>query len=51
MKKTWNGINELLNRKTKKSKSISALKAPKNNNKVTRDLNRICNVLTSILQQ
>ena len=45
MKKTWIGINNILNRKTKKSKSISALKDFKNNNEVSRDLTRIPNIL------
>ena len=45
MKKTWIGINNILNRKTKKSKSISALKDFKNNNDVSRDPTRIPNIL------
>ena len=45
MKKTWIGINNILNRKTKKSKSISALKDFKNNNEVSRDPTRIPNIL------
>ena len=45
MKKSWKGINNLLNGKTKKSKSISLLKDFKNNNEVSRDPTRIPNIL------
>ena len=41
MKKTWKGIINLLNRKSKKAKSVNAL----NYNKVTRGLTRIPNIL------
>lgn len=45
MKKTWEGINKILNRKSKNSKPINAIKDFNNNNKVTRDPSRISNVL------
>ena len=45
MKKTWEGINSILNRKTKPAKRVSALKDPKNNNKETRNPTRISNIL------
>lgn len=37
MKKTWEGINTLLHRKTKPSKCLSAVKDPAKNNNVIRD--------------
>ena len=37
MKKTWIGINNILNNKTKKNKSVSALKDYTNNDKVSCD--------------
>jgi len=45
MKKSWIGINNVLNRKTKKSKLISALKDFQNNNEVSRDPSCIPNIL------
>ena len=47
MKKKWKEINNLLNCKNKKTKSINALKDYKNYNKVTRDLTRIPNILNN----
>jgi len=44
MKKTWIGINNILNRKIKKSISISTLKDFKNNNEVSGDPTRIPNI-------
>ena len=41
MKKTWEGINNLLHRKTKPLKCISAVKDPTNNHSVIRDPSRI----------
>ena len=45
MKKTWIGINNLLNRKNKRNKLICALKDFKNNNEVSRDPTCIPNIL------
>ena len=45
MKKTWIGINNLLNRKNKREKIICALKDFKNNNAVSRDPTCIPNIL------
>ena len=45
MKKTWQGINELLNRRKRNFKLITALKDPNNNNKVTKKPSRIPNIL------
>ena len=44
MKKTWEGINNLLNRKKGKSKQVTAIQDSKNDNKVTRDSSRISNI-------
>ena len=44
MKKTWVGINSLINRKQKVLKPISALKWP-NNNEITRNPSKITNIL------
>ena len=44
MKKTWEGINSLINRKQKVLKPISALKCP-NNNEITRNPSKITNIL------
>ena len=41
MKKTWEGINSLLHRKTKPAKCLSAVKDPTKNNRVIRDPSRI----------
>ena len=45
MKKTWQGINELLNRCKRKCKSVGKLKDPDNNNNLTNDSSRIPNIL------
>ena len=44
MKKTWDGINSLLHRKSTKVKSINALKDHFNDNRITKDASRIANV-------
>ena len=45
MKKTWQGINELLNRCKRKCKSVGKLKGPDNNNNLTSDSSRIPDIL------
>ena len=45
MKKTWEGINNLLARKLKKTKPINSIQVPTNNDSVTCDQRRIANVL------
>ena len=45
MRKSWIGINNILNHKTKENKSIRALKDFKNNNEVSRNPIRIPNIL------
>ena len=45
MKKTWQGINELLNRYKRKCKSVGKLQDPDNNNNLTNDSSRIPNTL------
>ena len=45
MKKTWKGINELLNRCKRKCKSVGKLKDPDNNNNLANDSSRIPNIL------
>jgi len=45
MKKTWEGINNILARKTKNYRVINSIKDPSNDNIVTKDPNRIANVL------
>ena len=45
MKKTWQGINNLLNRKNKKTKTIDILKDYQNHNNITHDMTRIPNIL------
>ena len=45
IKKTWQGINELLNRCKRKGKSVRKLKDPDNNNNLTNDSSRIPNIL------
>ena len=45
MKKTWEGINNLLARKLKKTKPINSIRVPTNNDSVTCDQRRIANVL------
>ena len=44
MKKTWEGINTLLHRKTKPSKCLSAVKDPTKNSSVIRDPSRILDI-------
>ena len=45
MKKTWQGINEILNNRNKYHKTITTLKDPNNNNQVTNDPSRIPSIL------
>ena len=45
MKKTWEGINSILVRKSKRSKTITSIKDPLDSEKVTRDPVNIANVL------
>ena len=45
MKKTWKGINELLNRCERKCKSVGKLKDPDNNNNLANDSSCIPNIL------
>ena len=45
MKKTWEGINSILGRKSKRSKTITSIKDPLDSEKVTRDPLNIANVL------
>ena len=45
MKKTWEGINNLLNRKKVNTKQIDSIQNPKNENKITRDASLISNIL------
>ena len=45
MKKSWAGINDLLNYKTKNRKEISTIKDHKNNNVIVRDHSGISNIL------
>ena len=45
IKKTWQGINELLNNRNKHHKTITTLKDPNKNNQVTNDPSRIPNIL------
>ena len=44
MKKTWDGINTLLNRQTKKHKPINSLKDCFNENKITKDTSKMANI-------
>ena len=44
-KKTWEGINSILARKSKRSKTITSIKDPSDSEKVTRDPLNIANVL------
>ena len=44
-KRTWQGINNLLNRCKRKRKSVGKLKDPDNNNNLTNDSSRIPNIL------
>ena len=45
MKKTWEGINNVLARKLKNTKPITFIKDPNDNDSVTNDPSRIANVL------
>ena len=45
MKKTWKGINSILARKSKRSKTITSIKDRSDSEKVTRDPLNIANVL------
>ena len=45
MKKTWEGINNVLARKPKNTKPITSIKVPTNNDSVTCDQRKIANVL------
>ena len=45
MKKTWEALNNLLNRKTKKSRHVNAVKDFNNGNKINRNPQRIANIL------
>ena len=45
MKKTWQGINELLNHCKRKGKSVGKLKDPDDKNNLTNDSLRIPNIL------
>ena len=45
MKKTWEGINELLHQRKKNLKAISALKDFNNRNKIVKDGSRIPNII------
>ena len=46
MKKTWEGINTLLQRRTKSSKQLSSLKDP-NTHKISKDPLRVSNILNN----
>ena len=46
MKKTWEALNNLLNRKTKKSRHVNAVKDFNNGNKINRNPQRIANNYT-----
>ena len=43
MKKTWEALNNLLNRKTKESRQVNAIKDFNNGNKINRNPQRIAN--------
>ena len=45
MKKTWQGINELLHRRKQNLKVISALKDFNNRNKIVKEGSRIPNII------
>jgi hypothetical protein len=45
MKKTWEGINEILYRRRKISKTISSLKDPNNNGKVINEASQIPHII------
>ena len=47
MKKTWEALNNLLNRKTKKSRHVNAIKDFNNGNKINRNPQRIANIPVS----
>ena len=50
MKKTWEALNNLLNRKTKKSRHVNAIKDFNNANMIKRNPQRIANILMNILR-
>ena len=45
MKKTWEALNNLLNRKTKKSWQVNAIKDFNNGSKINRNPQRLANIL------
>ena len=45
MKKTWKAINELLNNQRRKSRLLTELKDPSNNNQLTENSSRLPNIL------
>ena len=45
LKKTWTGINELLFRRKKNLKTITAIKDPNNKNKLVKDSSHIPNII------
>jgi len=45
MKKTWEGINSILARKSNNSKSTSFIKDPDDDNSISNNPNRIANIL------
>ena len=45
MKKTWEALNNLLNRKTKKSRQVNAIKDFNNGSKINRNPQRLANIL------
>ena len=45
LKKTWEGINSILARKSNNSKLISSIKDPDDNNSISSNPNRIANIL------
>ena len=45
MKKTWKAINELLNNQRRKSRLLTELKDPSNNNQITENSSRLPNIL------
>ena len=45
MKKTWEGINNILNRKSKKLITVKAMKDPNNKNNVSKDPSTIADTL------
>ena len=45
MQKTWKGINEVLDNEKRKSRLLTKLKDPSNNNQITENLSRLPNIL------